>query len=154
MLECHHDAEDLVVRLAHGQALRQLGRNGLGLQHQFAGRSAHAFLGQRDAGLDVALESCYQFIQETAGLPGIAGDLAHAFFVCVQLFERDDGDEQIMLVKPEQRGGIVHQNIGIEHKQFGQGGGGFFLRHDDILSVMAGTGSGLSGDRQFPSTRL
>jgi hypothetical protein len=43
----------------------------------------------------------------------------------VKLFEHDHGQENVVFFKSEKAHRVMHQHIGVEHKQFG--GGVFFL---------------------------
>jgi len=92
-----------------------------GLEAQFAGAVHAAQLQavrslQRDAfGQVVQPGRLYQFIEETAYLAGVAARFGGALLAIVQLFDHLHRQVDIVLLEFEQRGGIVHQHIGIQH---------------------------------------
>ncbi len=55
-------------------------------------------------------------IQGAADLAAIAGHFGHAALVAVQLFEHHHGQEDVVLFKAEQAGGVVQQHIGVQNK--------------------------------------
>ena len=115
-----HHAQDLVVGLAFGQAFRQGGVLQLGLEVQAALGILVAQFGQRDAQVDRVLCNVrHQRVQRTRDLACIARHFGHALLVVVQLFQRDHGQVDVMLLEAEQRGRIVHQHVGIQHEQLG-----------------------------------
>ena len=117
-----YHAQDLVVRLALGQAGGQSVVQRLGLEQQLAARIAVAGAGQLETGRDVGARCAGQGVQGAAGLARIAGHFRHALFVAVELFEHDHGQVDVVFFKAEQTHRIVHQHIGVEHKQLGRTG--------------------------------
>ncbi len=86
------------------------------LQEEAARGFAAASHFQRIAGLDVALLA-HDLVQETGGLARVARDLAHAFLVVVQLFQRDHRQEHVVLLEPEEARRIVHEHVRVEHEE-------------------------------------
>ena len=112
-------AQNLVVGLALGQAHGQAHVQGLRLEKQLATHIAVAGAVQRQAFGHVGALGAGQRIQRAAGLACVACHLGHAFFIAVQLFQHDHGQEDVMFLKAEQAHGVVHQYIGIEHEKLG-----------------------------------
>ena len=65
----------------------------------------------------IAPRGGHDFIEEAAGLTGIAGHIGHALLVAVELFKRSDRQEHIVFLEPEQAARIVHQHIGVDHEE-------------------------------------
>jgi len=125
--EVHYHGQDLVVGLAADERRRQLRRNRFGLQEQPTGRRAAARRLERNACRDVAAADCdsrgHQLVKIARGLPRVARDLGHAFLVAVELLERKHRQEDVVLFKTVEAGGIVHQHVGVEHEELGESGG-------------------------------
>ncbi len=83
LLQGADHAQDLVIRLALRQAVRQLDLVELGLQEQLALRIAVAQLGQRQALVEHAIGAAHQCVQRAAHGAGVARDFAHALLVVV-----------------------------------------------------------------------
>ena len=118
--QMHEHGKDVVVAFGGGQRSGQRLRDGVGLEKQRARRLPARCVMQRDARAHVGatFNAADNGVQHPAGLTRIAGDFGQPFFVGIQLFERHHGDVQIVLFKAEQAGRVVHQHVGIEHKQF------------------------------------
>ena len=119
--------EDLVVSLAlwqaHGQGVVQR----LGLKEQAAAGFAVPCGVKLQSLRNFSVFGTGQCVQRAAGLAGVAGHLGHAFFVTVEFFQHDHRQKDVVLFKPEQTHGVVHQHIGVEHEEFGRAGVfGFF----------------------------
>jgi len=56
-----------------------------------------------------------QIVQEPADLADVARDFRNAFLGVIQFFQ--DHHRQVKFLKAEQRGGIVHQDVGVEYEQ-------------------------------------
>ena len=115
-----HHAQNLVVGLALGQRIRrQSVVLHTGLKEQVARGLAVAGRVQRDAFCQFFFGSrSHQCIEHAAGLAHVARHFVAAFFVAVHFLQHDQGQIDIVLFKPEQAGGVVHQHIGVEHEQF------------------------------------
>ncbi len=117
------DADDVVVGLAG----RQAGGNGvvdrLGLQEQAAGRGVGRVALQRDALLDAVGRLADQFVEIAARLSRVASDFRHALLVVVEFLQRHHREEDVVLLEPEQARRVVHQHVGVEHEQLGNGRG-------------------------------
>jgi len=120
LLEAAHHAEDLVVGLACRQVGRQRGSHRLRLEVKAAARIRVAERGQRNALLDRTLARLDQRIEHAADLPRVARHLAHALLVAVEFLQRHHRQEDVVLLEAEQRGGVVHQHVGVEHEQLGR----------------------------------
>jgi hypothetical protein len=48
--------------------------------------------------------------------------------VCIEFFEHDHGQEDVVLFETEQTGGVVQQHIGVEDKKFARAGHSFACR--------------------------
>jgi len=127
-LEVDDHGQDLVVVLGLGQGRGQFRINGLRLQEQAATGQLVGRPLQGNALLDVVVFQVGQdLVQGPAALPGVTGDFRHAFFVVVQLLQGHDGEKDIVFLKAEQAGGIVHEHVGIQHKKLAGFGGGFLF---------------------------
>ena len=119
LAQCGHDTENLVVCLALGQAGGQAVVQRQGLEHELALGFALPGAVEFKALGNVRTGCACQGIERAAGLAGVACHLGHAFFVAIELFKHDHGQEDVVLFEPEQAHGIVHQHIGVQHKQLG-----------------------------------
>src|SRR5690606_11213517 len=63
----------------------------------------------------VAAVDLDQFIDETAHLARVATGFGRALLAVVELLDDLPGQEYALFLEPEQRGGIVHQDVGVEH---------------------------------------
>ncbi|MNU87554.1 hypothetical protein D3C71_773380 [compost metagenome] len=167
-------AEDGVVRDDLAKALARVEMAGLETQQ------AHALLAaqlqalrplQRNAlGQVVQARSLHQLVEEAADLARIAARFGRALLAVVQLLDHLHGQVDIVLLEFEQRGGIVHQHVGIQHVDAlasghhrflvtdrekpprpaaGQGGGGQSGRWDSLgrMGLQFGKhGVGMAGD--------
>jgi len=61
-------------------------------------------------------------VQHARGLTGIAGDFRHALLVVVELFQRHDGQEDVVFLEAIKAAWVVHQHVGVEDEDFGNGG--------------------------------
>ena len=125
LVEVHHHADDLVVGLAVRERRRQRRGDEVGLQEQAAGGGAARLLLQRDALRD-ALDAGLgvrgdELVEEARRLAGVARDLGGALLVGVELLERQDGQVDVVLLEPEQARRVVHQDVGVEDEQLGDG---------------------------------
>ena len=59
----------------------------------------------------------HQFIEKTADLTYIACYLGHTFLPCIHLFKYDHGQVDVVFLEAEQRGGVVHQHVGIKDEE-------------------------------------
>ena len=118
--QCLHYTQNLVVGLALRQAGGQFVVQRHGLEEQMAGGCFVARGIQAQAcgqvGILLGIDQC---IQRAADLAAIACHFSHALFVGVQLFEHHHGQEDVVLFKAEDAGGVVQQHIGVQHKQAG-----------------------------------
>ena len=138
-------AQDLVVCFALGQAAGQRDFEVAGLEKQ---TPTHLFVPravERQAHRHIGTGMGRQTVQAAAGLARIAGHLGHAFFVPIEFFQNDHGQKNIVLFKSKQAHGVVHQHVGVEHKQFGRTGGDLFLGLGFWLAVLRGFVSGHVG---------
>ncbi len=128
-------ADDLVIGLAACQTRGQLAADRLCLQKQASRSVAAVVCMQLDAVLDVVLGCAYDFVEKAARLPRIARDLRHTFLVIVELFESRHRNVDVVFLEAKQAGRIVHEHVGVEHKQLDVGrkardyGSGFALGH-------------------------
>ncbi len=114
------DREDAVVGLVARQTSRQLCRAGLGLEEQSPGL-ARAGAGQWHARFDlVAGHAVEQFVEAAADLPRVTRHLGVADLGRVEFLEHDHRNEQVVLVELEQCGRVMHQHVGVEHKELGR----------------------------------
>jgi hypothetical protein len=75
------------------------------------------FSRQLDPGVDPMLvRTLNQLVNESTDLSHIAGRFSHPLFARIQFLQDNHGQEYVMFVEPEDRRWIVHQNVGIEHK--------------------------------------
>ena len=116
--QSRHHTQNLIVCLALRQAQRQVVVKWLGLEQQVATRLRIACGAQSQALGNVSALRAGQCVQGAAGLACIASDLGHAFFMAVKLFEHDHGQEDVVFFKSEKAHRVMHQHIGVEHKQF------------------------------------
>jgi hypothetical protein len=120
-LQGERRTEDAVVFLAAGHAGGQFGSEDARLYVQRPGRMAVGHggtVGQRQAGLDVAVGGAAgEFVQEAVGLAHVTRDLGGTDLGIVQFLQHRHRQEDVVLVKTEQRGGVVHQDVGIQHEQ-------------------------------------
>ncbi|KAG1086155.1 hypothetical protein G6F35_015905 [Rhizopus arrhizus] len=92
-----------------------------GLEAQLAGALLAAQLQpigalQRNAvGQVVQAGRLHQLVEEAAHLAGIAARFGCALLAVVQLLDHLHGQVNVVLLEFEQRGGIVHQHVGIQH---------------------------------------
>ena len=142
-----HYAQDLVVRLALGQAGGQTVVQRLGLEQQFALGLALASAAQIEALGNVRTGRAGQRVERAAGLAGVARHFGHAFFVTIELFEHDHGQEDVVFFKAEHAHRVVHQHIGVKHKQLGRTAAGRFAaaRGYSLGYRLGCQGSGASG---------
>ena len=101
----------------------QIGTDCLGLQVEPAAGQFGRWRIKVDALVDVVLAvGSEQFIECARCLAGIAGNFGHALFVVVEFFQRHDGQEDIVLLEAEQTARVVHQHVGVEDEDLGNGG--------------------------------
>ncbi|MPN59595.1 hypothetical protein SDC9_207316 [bioreactor metagenome] len=74
---------------------------------------------QPNAGFDAIRRGRDDLVHHPAGLARIARDLGHAFLVVVEFLQRHDRHVDVVLFETVEAGGVVHQDIGVEHEQFG-----------------------------------
>ena len=115
-----HHPQNLVVGLALRQAGGQRVVQCLSLEKQLSFGLAMASGVKLQANPDVGAIGASQCVKTAAGLTRVACNLCHAFFVSVQFFQNNHGQEDVMLFKTKQAHGIVHQDIGVQHEQFGR----------------------------------
>ena len=113
--------DDLVIRLATGQARGQLTIYRLGLQKQAPASILVPMRRQWDACGDIRRALTNQLVKIAAGLSRVARNFRHPFLVIVQLFERSHRQIQVVFLEAEQTGGVVHQDISVEHEKLGGG---------------------------------
>ncbi len=65
----------------------------------------------------IGTDALHQFVDETAYLADVAGNLGEAFFAGVHFLQDDHGQVDIVLLKTEQRSRVVHQHIGVENEE-------------------------------------
>ncbi len=110
---------DLVVRHHCAEALGRIETAGLETQLADAvgGAQLQALRARkRQAGSDpVGAFGFDQFVEETADLARVAAGFGGAFLGVVQLLDHLHRQEDIVLLEFEQRGGVVHQHIGVEN---------------------------------------
>lgn len=117
----HHDTEYLVVRLVRCQIFRQRAGFHFRLEIEVPLRFPVAEFVQgnslchQNAFVDVGNE----LIQRSGDLTDVSGHIGHAALVIVQFFQRDHRQEDIMFLEAEKGSRIMHQDIGIQYKQFG-----------------------------------
>jgi hypothetical protein len=61
-------------------------------------------------------------VQHARGLAGIAGDFRHALLVVVEFLQRHDRQEDVVFLEAEQATRVVHQHVGVEDENLGNGG--------------------------------
>jgi len=112
-----HHAQNLVVRLALGQRQRQGVVQRHGLEKQLARHALGAGGIQLQPGSQIGVFVGFdQGIQGAADLAAIAGHFGATALVAVQLFEHHHGQEDVVLLKAKQAGGVVQQNVGVQNK--------------------------------------
>ena len=125
-LQVYYDRDDLIVGLAAGERWRQRGRDRLGLQEQPAAGRASARGLERNTARDIAAADRHcggnQLVEVARSLARVARNFGDAFLVVVELLEREDWQVEIVLFEAIKAGGVVHQHVGIEHKELGKGG--------------------------------
>jgi len=72
----------------------------------------------RQALLDVVAGD--DLVEEAARLPCVARHIGQAALVLVELLQRRDRQEEVVLVEAEQARRIVHQDVGVQHEQLFQ----------------------------------
>ena len=125
-LERQRLAEDRVVR-AIARQLRERRVHRLRLEEQPPGRlRLGAAVGadggrrrarQRQAAIDVGLgRALHQLVEEATDLAHVARGLGQSLLPGVELLEHDHRDEDVVFLEAEDRGRIVHQDVGVEHE--------------------------------------
>ena len=115
--QCEDRAENMVVRNDRPEALACV--ETLGLEAQLANAVGRAQLQalrlrQREARCDlVAAVGLDEFIDEPTDLTRIATGFGSAFFGVVQFFDDLHRQKDVVFFEFEQRGGVVHQHIGV-----------------------------------------
>ena len=73
--------------------------------------------GQLDADVDLLfVQAVDEFIDKAADLTGVARRLRHAFLVGVEFLQHHHRQEDVVFIKAEDGGRIVHQDVGVEHE--------------------------------------
>ena len=115
---CHHP-QNLVVCLALGQSLHgKVVVEQPGLEEQ----APDGFLvaqGIKRQAIDQFLlgHGGHEGVKHPAGLSHIARNLIGAFLVAVHFLQNDQGQVNVVFFKTEEAGRIVHQHVGVKHKQ-------------------------------------
>ena len=117
--QCLHNPQNLVVGFALRQAHGQADIHDLGLKEQFATSLNVPGGAQRQALLHVRVGRSGKCIKRSAGLTGIARNFRHAFFMTVEFLQNNHRQVDVMLFKLKEAHGVVHQHIGVQHKQLG-----------------------------------
>jgi len=103
--------------------LRQVGTDRFGLQEEAATGQFFRRGVEIDAFVDVVLAvGGQQLVEHAGGLAGVAGNFRHALLVVVEFFQRHDGQEDVVFFKAEQTAGVVHEHVGVEDENLGNGG--------------------------------
>ena len=122
--QCHHDAENLVVGLVRCQIFRQ--RAGfhfrLEIEVPLCFPVAEFVQGNSLCHQNAFVDVGNELIQRSGDLTDVSGHIGHAALVIVQFFQRDHRQEDIMFLEAEKGSRIMHQDIGIQYKQFGFAG--------------------------------
>ncbi len=119
LAQFQHRRQDLVVRRDGAEGAAGIHR--LDLEIQLADLSTRLQLqalrmGQGDAGLDVVGAGAHdQFVEETADLAGVAADFGGALLGVVQFLDHLHRQEHVVFFELEQRRGVVHQHVGVQH---------------------------------------
>jgi len=117
--------ENLVVGLCRRQTARQVAGDGLRLQEEASAGELVRRDGEIDPVFDPVAVTADDLVQCPCDLAGIAGNFGQAFLVVVEFLQRHDWQEDIVFLEAIDAGGIVQQNIGVEHKKLGLRGGDF-----------------------------
>ena len=72
---------------------------------------------ERNAGIDFAVVRFNQGVERAAHRTGVPRDVGQALLVVVELFERRHRKEDVVLGKAEERERVVHEHVGVEHKE-------------------------------------
>ena len=138
-------AEDGVVRDHRAEALARL--EVAGLEAQQAGRVAAAQLqavglAQRHAPVQPLQPGAFhQVVEESADLARVAAGLRRALLGVVQLLDDLHRQVDVVLLELEQRGGIVHQHVGIQHVDaLASGHHGFLVKGQGRAITSCGAG--------------
>ncbi len=114
--------DGVVVALAR-KTFRQRDRHLSRLEEQAAGGGllamiARVLAGQLQPPVDLLLGGIVdQLIEKAADLTHAARGFGKSFLVSVQLFEHDHRQIDVVLLESENRGGVVHQHVGVEYEQ-------------------------------------
>jgi len=119
LTQMHDDADDLVVGFGGRQRNRQDAVDGFGLEKQVAGGQFARRAAQVYAFGHVVLCPGDDLVEQTAGLACVAGNFRHAFLVGVEFLQRHHRHVDVVLLEAKQAQGVMHQHIGIQHKELG-----------------------------------
>ena len=120
VLQPRDHAKDLIIDLAERQDRGHIALHRMRLQIHPPGRRLVANHRQGRTLGQIGLATLHNLIQEAGHLPRIARHLAHPLLVVIQLLQHRHRQIQVVLLEAVQRGRIVHQDIGVEHKQLGR----------------------------------
>src|SRR5690606_12360424 len=119
LLQGQDRAQDGVVGYHRAEALA--GVEVAGLEAQAAGALGAAQLQpvrplQRDPGGDLpGAGGLHQLVEEAADLPCVAAGLGTALLAVVEFLDHLHRQVDVVLLELEQRRGVVHQHVGVEH---------------------------------------
>ncbi len=126
LLERDRLAENRIVGAARqrlGQGRRQLARLEIEparrkLACRACRRSRTAPMGSGKALVDLVLvEAAHEIVEESTDLAHVARLFGQAFLVGVELLEHHHRQEHVVFFEPEDRSGVVHQHVGIQHEE-------------------------------------
>ena len=116
-------AEQRVVDALAGQRVRQPGRQAAGLEEEPAGGRLLAVIAgapgrQLEAAVDLVLGGVrHQLVEEAADLAHVARRFGQALLAGVELLQHPHRHEDVVLLEAEDRGGIVHQHVRVQHER-------------------------------------
>ena len=89
---------------------------GPGLQEQAAAPGPVPRTGERNSVSDCGVVSVPDdLVENPADLADVAGDLRRPLLRGVQLLQHDHGQVHVVLLEPEQGGGVLHENVGVQY---------------------------------------
>jgi len=125
LLSAVSGAQDIVVRSAARQRRRQLQIEQLGLKEEpSGGRLRDAAAGRNGADqkprVDLVLvRPGHELIEKPTDLANVARHLGQALLPVIEFFEHDHRQEDVVLLKPKDGRGVVHQHVGVEDEEAG-----------------------------------
>jgi hypothetical protein len=142
LLQVDHHADDVIVGLADRQVRGNVAVDRLGLQEKAPGDVVRLVAPEWNPFGDRPFGVADDVVEKPARLARVARDLGDAALVVVELLQRHDRQEHVVLLEPEQARRIVHQHVGVENEELGGPGFGAGAAGGHGLARSFGFGSG------------